>query len=123
MATAPAVAHHRRRTTNRAHLLQNVLVCASWRTRGQSMRGPMPDSRAGSKVLTTKMDTSGMSMPPMPVLRSPGTGSTMSAIRPMATVNPDSTTARPAVSAAAITASAGSRPRARSSRQRVTMQQ
>ena len=55
------------------------------------------------------------------MLRRNGTGSTTSASRPMATVVPENTTARPAVPMAAITASSFVRPFAISSRHRTTM--
>jgi hypothetical protein len=42
--------------------------------RGQSTRGPTLDRIAGSRVSTTAVLTSGMSMPPMPMLRRNGTG-------------------------------------------------
>ena len=119
-ARATGAATNRRLVTCAAHALQARLAWASLRSRGQSTRGPMPPSRAGKSVTTTTIETRGMSIPPMPVDRSPGTGSTMSAISPMATVMPESTTERPAVSTALTTAAWLSAPRARSSRQRVT---
>ena len=84
------------------------------------MRGPTLESRAGSRVSTTATLTSGMSMPPMPMLRRNGTGTTTSAIRLMATVTPEARTACPAVCIATTTASSFVRPWARSSRQRET---
>ena len=84
------------------------------------MRGPTFDSRAGSNVSTTATLTSGMSMPPMPMLRRNGTGTTRSATRLIATVTPEASTACPAVAMATTTASSLSRPWARSSRQRDT---
>ena len=56
----------------------------------------------------------------MPMLRRNGSGSATSASRPIATVVPLNTTARPAVSIARWTASSPLRPWARSSRQRET---
>ena len=56
-----------------------------------------------------------------PMLRMNGTGMTTSASRPMATVAPDATTARPAVFMVRTMASSPSYPCARSSRHRVTM--
>jgi hypothetical protein len=47
----------------------------------------------------------GMSAPPYPMLRMNGTGSTISASRPIATVMPLNSTAWPAVSMAVTTAS------------------
>ncbi len=54
------------------------------------------------------------------MLRRNGTGSAIIASRPIATVVPLKTTARPAVSIARCTASSPLRPWARSSRQRET---
>ena len=70
------------------------------------MRGPIVDSRAGSRVSTTATLTSGMSMPPMPMLRRNGTGTTSSATRLIATVTPEASTACPAVFMATTTAMA-----------------
>jgi hypothetical protein len=119
-ASARPIAQKRLRVTPRAQELQARLAWLSCRTRGQSIRGPIPPSSAGSSVSTTMIEMSGISIPPIPVLRSPGTGSTTRDTRPIATVSPERSTARPAVSTARITAEALSRPRARSSRQRVT---
>jgi len=80
----------------------------------------MPPRSAGSSVSDTATETSGISMPPTPTLRSAGSGSTMSAIREMPTVSPEISTARPAVVIAETTASSFANPCARSSRQRVT---
>ena len=84
------------------------------------MRGPTLESSAGSSVSTTATLTSGMSMPPIPMLRRNGTGTTTSATRLMATVTPEARTAWPAVFIATTTASSLVRPWARSSRQRET---
>ncbi len=69
----------------------------------------------------TPVEMSGIIIPAYPIERNPGTGNTTSAIRPIATVRPESTTARPAVAIAITTASWFSCPCARSSRQRVTI--
>jgi hypothetical protein len=61
-----------------------------------------------------------MSMPPMPMLRRNGTGTTISASSEIATVPAEDTTACPAVRIASTTASPFSRPCSRSSRQRLT---
>jgi hypothetical protein len=74
----------------------------------------------GSKVTATRTETSGTSTPPMPTLRSIGTGSTIMDSSPIATVRPENTTARPAWFIASVTASALARPAARSSRHRLT---
>ena len=120
MATPRVAAIERWRTMRRAQAVQARLACCSWRSRGQSTRGPMPPSRAGRRVRLTATETTGMSMPPMPTLRRPGTGSTTRAIRPMPTVRPLSAITRPAVAIAMVTAVWLSAPLARSSRQRVT---
>ncbi len=118
--TATAAATARCRTTSRPQASHGRLAELSRRSRGQSILGPMPPRMAGSNVVITATEISGMSMPPSPMLRSPGTGSTTRATRPMPTVSPENTTARPAVFIAAITAEVLSCPRARSSRHRVT---
>ena len=53
----------------------------------------MPPRMAGVRVRVERTLASGMSAPPTPMLRMNGTGSTMSASRPMATVTPLNTTA------------------------------
>ena len=77
-------------------------------------------STTGRNVVATATDTSGTSTPPMPTLRSIGTGSTIMDSSPMATVSPENTTARPAWFIARSTAVWLSRPAARSSRHRLT---
>ena len=120
MPRATPVARKRRLVTPAAHALHTRLARASFLIWGQSILGPIPPRTAGSRVLTTTIDTRGMSIPPIPTLRSPGTGRTTRAASPMVTVIPDRTTARPAVSTAVTTASWLVAPRARSSRHRVT---
>ncbi len=71
-------------------------------------------------MVATITEMSGMSMPARPIERRKGSGSTISASRPMATVVPLSTTARPAVPMAAMIAASPSAPESRSSRQRTT---
>jgi len=93
-----------------AHAVQALDAVPSWRIRGQSTRGPMLVSIAGSRVSTTATLTSGMSMPPIPMLRRNGTGTTTSATRLMATVTPEARTAWPAVFIATTTASSLLRP-------------
>jgi hypothetical protein len=88
---------------------------------GQSIRAPIAARVAGRSVSETATETSGINIPPTPMLRIAGTGSTISATRPIPTVTPESSTARPAVATAATTASWFVRPLARSSRQRVTI--
>ncbi len=121
MTTATPVAIQRRCTMVRPQSSQNRLAVFSWRMCGQSTRGPMVLRKAGSSVVATPTETSGMSMPPTPIERRNGTGMTTSATRPMATVSPLNTTARPAVTMAFSTAWWLVIPLVRSSRQRVTM--
>ncbi len=116
---APA-ASQRRLTTPAAHRPHHLLAVFSWRIFGQSTLGPMLDRIAGVRVRVVSTLASGISAPPIPMLRMKGTGSTTSASRPMATVTPLKITALPAVSMATTTASWLSRPWSRSSRQRVT---
>jgi hypothetical protein len=84
------------------------------------MRGPMPPRIAGVNVSVTSTLASGISAPPMPMLRMNGTGNTINASRPIATVTPLNTIACPAVCIATTTASWFSRPWSRSSRHRLT---
>ena len=92
-AAAVVAAATRCRTTSRPQASHGRLAVFSCRSRGQSIRGPMPPRIAGSSVVVTSTETSGMSIPPSPMLRSPGTGRTTSATRPMPTVSPENTTA------------------------------
>ena len=59
-----------------------------------------------------------MRKPATPSIRMNGSGSAISSASPMATVAPEKTTARPAVSIVRTTASSTSRPAASSSRKR-----
>ena len=104
-ASAQSRAIHRRRTIIRAHAVQPRLGLFSCRIFGQSTRGPMPPRIAGVSVSVTSTLATGMSAPPIPMLRMNGTGRTTSASRPIATVIPLKSTAWPAVSMAARTAS------------------
>jgi len=106
--------------TSRAHASHARLGRSSFLILGQSQRGPTDASIAGSSVSTTETEITGISAPPIPVLRRNGTGRTTSESRPTATVSPETKTDRPAVSIAARTASSFSRPWARSSRHLVT---
>ena len=103
-------ATQRWRTISRAQAVQPLLGLFSCRIFGQSTRGPMLPRIAGVSVSVTSTLASGISAPPMPMLRMNGTGSTTSASRPIATVTPLNSTAWPAVSIAATTASWLSRP-------------
>ena len=88
------------RTTSSAQRVQDPLALSSERRCGLSSRGPNFASTAGSSVSATSAETSGISIPPKPMLRRNGSGSATSASRPIATVVPLKTTARPAVSIA-----------------------
>jgi hypothetical protein len=81
----------------------------------------MVASSTGSRVRVTATLTAGTNMPPMPMLRASGSGSTISDSRPIATVTPLKATDRPAVAIARLTASSLPWPPASSSRQRVTI--
>ena len=109
-ATAHTRAAHRCRTIIRAHAVQPRLGLFSCRILGQSTRGPMLPRIAGVSVRVTSTLASGIRAPPYPMLRMKGTGSTTSASSPIATVIPLNSTAWPAVSIAATTASWLSRP-------------
>ncbi len=76
-----------------AQAVQARDAVVSCRMRGQSTRGPIFDRRAGSRVNTTAVLTSGISIPPMPMLRRNGTGTTISASNEIATVPADAITA------------------------------
>ena len=93
------------------------------RCAGAASRAARPTfaSTTGSSVIATAVLTSGISMPPYPTLRRKGRGSATSASRPIATVVPLNTTARPDVSIARWIASSPVRPCASSSRQRTTI--
>ena len=53
-------------------------------------------SIAGSRVIDAVTDTAGISMPPIPIERMNGSGSTSMLSRPTATVEPETMTDRPA---------------------------
>jgi hypothetical protein len=111
---------HRRRTTSLPHDSHaRLYVVDPWRTRCLSSRGPKEASITGSSVVAAAIATSGISIPPSPMLRRNGTGRSTSDSRPTATIVPLNTTARPAVGPAAMIASSLQRPAPRSSRQRV----
>jgi hypothetical protein len=85
-------------------------------TRTLLRRSPSTASIAGSSVIAAITDTAGISMPPIPIERMNGTGSTISASSPTATVEPETTTERPAcviVSTSAVSTSAPSRSSSR----------
>jgi hypothetical protein len=111
MIPSPAAADTQRcRYTSAAHEENNRDGRRSVRSRGQSSRGPIADRITGSSVTAAATETSGTSTPPYPTLRSIGTGRIIIDSRPIATVSPENTTARPACPIATVTASAFERP-------------
>lgn len=119
IATPRTPATQRRRTTilpQDSHL--RLKVVDPERTRRLSSAGPHETSITGSSVTAAVIATSGISIPPRPMLRRNGTGRSTRESSPTATVAPLSTTARPAVGAEASIASSLERPASRSSRQR-----
>ena len=121
MARDTPAAIQRRRTTISAQRVHARLALSSVRRCGQSSRRPHFASTTGSSVSATAVLTSGISMPPYPTLRRNGRGRATRASRPIATVVPLNTTARPDVSIARWIASSPVRPCASSSRQRTTI--
>ena len=80
------------------------------------MRAPSTASSAGSSVIAVITDTAGMSIPPIPIERMNGSGSTSIDSRPTATVEPETITERPAcviVSTIAVSTSSPSRSSSR----------
>jgi hypothetical protein len=80
------------------------------------MRAPSTASRAGSSVIAVITDTAGISIPPMPIERMNGSGSTSIESSPTATVEPETITERPAcviVSTIAVSTSSPSRSSSR----------
>ena len=76
------------------------------------IRAPSTASRAGKSVIAATTETAGMSMPPIPIERMNGKGSTTIDSSPTATVVPEMITARPAwviVSTSAVSTSSPSR--------------
>ena len=65
-------------------------------TRIRLIRGPSIASSAGSSVIDVSTETAGISRPPMPIERITGTGRITIDTRPMATVEPETITDRPA---------------------------
>ncbi len=87
-------------------------------TRMLLMRRPSTASIAGSSVSVASTETTGISMPPMPIDRSSGSGSRTIASRPTATVVPEMITAWPACVIVSTSAVSTSRPSRSSSRKR-----
>ncbi len=73
-------------------------------------------SRAGRNVAAAAIDTSGTISPPRPIERMNGSGISTSSASPIATVRPENSVARPAVTIVRSRASVGSSSRASSSR-------
>ncbi len=76
---------------------------------------------AGSSVTAESTDTAGISMPPIPIERSNGSGSTISESSPTATVVPETITALPACVIVSTSAVSTSSPSRSSSRKRKIM--
>ena len=82
------------------------------------MRGPSIASIAGSSVIDASTETAGISIPPMPIDRMNGSGSSTMLSRPTATVEPETITERPACCIVATIASSVEFPCRSSSRNR-----
>ena len=85
-------------------------------TRMRSRREPNIASSAGSSVIAARIETSGMSSPPMPIERMKGSGMSTRQASPIATVAPENSTAWPAVRIVMRSASCSSAPPTSSSR-------
>ena len=109
---------------SRDHIPGAPLARRSSRARGATrkrlMRVPSSDSSAGSRVADAAIDTSGIKTPPAPIERMNGSGISSNAARPIATVVPENSVARPAVIIVVCSAASGGRPRLSSSRKRNT---
>jgi hypothetical protein len=82
------------------------------------MRVPSTARSAGSSVSDAATETTGISIPPSPIERTSGTGSSVIARSPMATVEPETTTECPAWTTVSTTADSTSFPSRSSSRKR-----
>ena len=87
-------------------------------TRTLLIRSPSTASIAGSRVSEASTETTGISMPPRPIERSSGSGSATIASRPIATVEPETITERPAWVIVSTSADSTSLPSRSSSRKR-----
>ena len=83
-------------------------------------RFPYNDSSAGCNVAAAAIETSGMRNPATPSIRTNGSGIAIRSASPIATVAPEKTTARPAVSIVRTIASSLDAFARRSSRKRET---
>jgi hypothetical protein len=112
------------RITIRAHRPQKPLsgsVTATNRrgmTRRLLTRWPSDASSAGRSVSAAITDTAGISIPPIPIDRMTGMGMMTIDRSPIATVEPETTTDRPACRMVSTTAVSTSSPWASSSRKR-----
>ncbi len=84
-------------------------------------RGPSIPSIAGRKVRPNRTEQTTTIAAPRPIERMAGNGNTMRPERPIATASPEKSTALPAVPTAFSVACSTVRPRASSSRNRLTM--
>jgi hypothetical protein len=89
-------------------------------TRKRLTRVPSSDSSAGSNVAEAAIETSGIKTAPAPIERMNGSGIRSSAARPIATVMPENSVARPAVAIVVSSACSLLSPRFSSSRKRNT---
>jgi hypothetical protein len=90
-------------------------------TRSRLIRVPRSESIAGRSVIAAMTATSGISIPPIPIERMNGSGRMTMLSRPIATVDPETITDRPACVIVSPSASSGERPPASSSRKRKIM--
>ena len=82
------------------------------------MRCPRLASRAGRSVIDVSTETAGINRPPIPIDRITGIGRITIESRPIATVEPETITERPACFIVSTIAVSLSSPRASSSRKR-----
>ena len=87
-------------------------------TRSRLIRGPSIARSAGSSVIEVNTETAGISMPPIPIDLITGMGRITIESRPIATVEPETITERPACRIVSISAVSVSSPFASSSRKR-----
>ena len=87
-------------------------------TRARLIFGPSSENRAGSSVIDATTETAGINIPPSPIERMNGSGRMIMLSRPIATVEPDTITDRPACVIVSTSASSVERPAASSSRKR-----
>ena len=90
-------------------------------TRTELMRGPSSASIAGRNVIAAHTETIGIKRPPIPIERITGMGRSTIEKSPMATVEPDTITARPACVIVSTSAVSVSAPWRNSSRKRKIM--